>query len=534
MKSNVDIELPESWCTTTLKDVYHIFGGGTPATSKLEYWGGNIPWITSADIEGVHAVNVRKYVTEKGIDNSTTTKAPKNSLLVVTRVGLGKIAIIKEETCFSQDLQALVMAEELVIPEYTLYLLSYKLQFLKYEGRGTTISGLTKKQLKDLEYQLPPLNEQHRIVAKIEELFSELDKGIESLKTAREQLKVYRQALLKHAFEGKLTEQWRKDNADKLETADQLLERIKQEREARYLQQLKAWKAAVKQWEADGKKGKRPKKPRTLKPISHNIELIDQDSELEDLPKGWLKLQVNDCLLEPPSNGRSVKDRVGGFPVLRLTALKPPKIDIAAHKNGDWEREQAKDYIIREGDFLLSRGNGSKNLVGLGKLVPPLEFEVAYPDTMVRLRVISGCLIDEYLAQVWNSRVVRRQIEKNARTTAGIYKINQKHLAEFKLPLCSIEEQKQIVDLLSENLPLLDQMEKDIGKGLDTSEALRQSILKKAFSGQLVPQDPNDEPASALLERIAKEKEAAGAKVKKTKAAKKKTKTTQSRTRETR
>ena len=90
---------------------------------------------------------------------------------------------------------------------------------------------------------VPPLNEQHRIVAKIEELFSELDKGIESLKAARAKLNVYRQSVLKHAFEGKLTAQWREENKDKLETPEQLLAHIKQEREARYEQQLQEWKS---------------------------------------------------------------------------------------------------------------------------------------------------------------------------------------------------------------------------------------------------------------------------------------------------
>ena len=94
---------------------------------------------------------------------------------------------------------------------------------------------------------VPPLNEQHRIVAKIEELFSELDKGIESLKAARAKLNIYRQAVLKHAFEGKLTAQWREETKDKLETPEQLLAHIKQEREARYEQQLQEWKAAVKE-----------------------------------------------------------------------------------------------------------------------------------------------------------------------------------------------------------------------------------------------------------------------------------------------
>ena len=103
---------------------------------------------------------------------------------------------------------------------------------------------------------LPPfsLSRQRRIVVKIEELFSELDKGVESLKTAaRRKLNVYRQAVLKHAFEGKLTAQWREANKDKLEKPEHLLARIKQERVARYERQLQEWKAAVKTWEEGGK-----------------------------------------------------------------------------------------------------------------------------------------------------------------------------------------------------------------------------------------------------------------------------------------
>ena len=95
---------------------------------------------------------------------------------------------------------------------------------------------------------LAPTATQHRIVAKIEELFSALDKGVECLKTARSQLNVYRQAVLKHAFEGKLTAQWREENKDKLERPEQLLARIKRERETRYERKLKEWKDAVKEW----------------------------------------------------------------------------------------------------------------------------------------------------------------------------------------------------------------------------------------------------------------------------------------------
>ncbi len=545
-----DIKLPAQWCVTKLDDVYQIYGGGTPTTSKPEYWGGETPWITSADIEGVRAINVRKYVTEKGIENSTTTKAPKNSLLVVTRVGLGKIAIIKEETCFSQDLQALVMSDELLVPEYTLYLLSYKLQFLKYEGRGTTISGLTKKQLKDLEYPLPPFKEQHRIVAKIEELFSELDKGIESLKTAREQLKVYRQALLKHAFEGKLTEQWRKENADKLETADdvqgctnaagagsagaaQLLERIKQEREARYQQQLEDWKAAVKQWEADGKEGKKPSMPKKLQDIALDEEVLSQLPTLT----GNLTYICLGHLIDEPKYGTSKKCTydTNGTGVLRIPNVVSGRIDADDLKYAEFDKSELEEYSLQHGDLLTIRSNGSVSIVGKAALIESKNSHFIYAGYLIRLRPNSNVLNSKYLLFSIESHMLRKQIEAKAKSTSGVNNINSGEIKSLIVPIMDLAEQEKIVEILEEKLSVVDNSLIDIDGNLRKSEALRQSILKKAFSGQLVPQDPNDEPASVLLDRIAKEKEEAAARAKqarkKKEAAKKKPKTTRTSTR---
>ena len=130
---------------------------------------------------------------------------------------------------------------------------------------GVSYPAVKDEQVRDQPLWLPPTEEQRRIVAKIEELFSELDKGVESLKTARAHLKVYRQAVLKHAFEGKLTAQWREENKDKLEKPEQLLARIKQERETRDERQLKEWRTAIKEWAGVGKLGKKPPKPREPK-----------------------------------------------------------------------------------------------------------------------------------------------------------------------------------------------------------------------------------------------------------------------------
>ena len=351
--------------------------------------------------------------------------------------------------------------------KFLLIVLQPYLNAIHAETSSVTVKHLSSRTIGEIPLPLPPTQEQHRIVAKIETLFSEMDKGIESLKTAREQLKIFRQALLKHAFEGKLTTEWREQNKDKLVTARQLLTNASQNIGA----QLKA-------------------------------------------PSSWIVYRVEDVLILGPSNGRSVKDRKGGFPVLRLTALKGGKIDLSESKSGDWSRDEAQAYIVKEGDFLLSRGNGSKHLVGRGGVVPKHEDEVAYPDTIVRLRVNPELILIKFFSLLWESRVLRDQIEAASQTTAGIYKINQGHIKAFAVPVPTLTEQQLIVRELEEKMSLIDHQLHDVDLAIAASETLRQSILKKAFSGQLVPQDPNDEPASALLARIQTEKDSLLAKPK--------------------
>ena len=142
---------------------------------------------------------------------------------------------------------------------------------------------------------------------------------------------------------------------------------------------------------------------------------------------------------------------------------------------------------------------------------------------MIRLPLEIGVVNPDWFSALWNSEIFRQQIEKSAKTTAGIYKINQAAVCGYVAPLCSLPEQQEIVSILDEQFTVIEQNQREIDAALKRSEALRQSILKRAFSGQLVPQDPTDEPASQLLARIQTERTAQETKEKATKKAKKKT-----------
>ena len=209
-------------------------------------------------------------------------------------------------------------------------------------------------------------------------------------------------------------------------------------------------------------------------------------------------------LIQRLSNGRSVPTATkGGFPVLRLTCLRDGTVDSGETKQGDFGSANPTQHLIRPNDFLISRGNGSLNLVGLGGLVPAGAPPVAFPDTLIRARVDESRLRPSFVSHIWNSQLVRKQLEAQARTTAGIYKINQTMIEQVTLPVPSPDDQDKVVRNLDEFRSSVRIMERGAKRTRERIAELRRSVLTAAFAGRLVLQDPDDEPASVLLERIA-------------------------------
>jgi type I restriction enzyme S subunit len=339
--------------------------------------------------------------------------------------------------------------------------------------------------LKKSEIPLPPLPEQRAIVAKIEQLFSELDSGVENLKKAQAQLKVYRQAVLKWAFEGKLTEEWRKKQKD-LPTAETLLAQIKTERE--------------KQAEKNNKK---------LKPIPPISK--EELAELPKLPKGWDWIKLGEILWHLADGPHySPKYLDNGIPFISGGNVRPDGVDFKNTKfiSRELNEELSKRCKPEFGDILYTKGGTT----GIAR-VNTYSFDFNVWVHVAVLKIVKS-ILPFYIQHVLNSNHCYKQSQIYTHGV-GNQDLGLTRMVLITIPICSVAEQQQIVQEIEERLSVCDKLEETIAQSLQKAESLRQSILKKAFAGKLltkteldeVRKAPDWEPVEKLLQRIKKEKE---------------------------
>ena len=519
------VDLPPGWCCSNLEEVARSIGGGTPSKSDPTFWtGGAIPWVSPKDMKTFNVTSSEDTLTEKALGRLSLI--PADSVLVVVRSGILSrtlpVALNKLPVTVNQDMRAFVPAGGMSAKYLALQLIAREREVLSNCSKdGTTVASIEGPALAQFPLAIAPAVQQTRIVAKLEELLSDLDAGVAELKIAQKKLGQYRQSLLKAAVEGGLTADWREKQkavhpdsepvesieglssahgstssprTDESETGAQLLQRILAERRARWeAKQLAKFKeqgkAPPKDWQ---KKYPEPVEPDT--------------SGLPELPEGWVWASVDQLSPDDLANGRSVPSAEDGAKVLRLTAVRGGTIDLTAYKYGAWTDDEARPYAVTQGDLLIVRGNGSLALVGRAGLVPEINEQVAYPDTLIRLRVVQKLVMPSWLSAIWNSVRTRTHIESRARTSAGIYKISQPDITSVLVPVPPVDEQIEILRLLDSLIQKTASTESNVIYAFKQSTAQRQNILLAAFAGQLVPQDPNDEPASVLLERIRAER----------------------------
>jgi len=352
---------------------------------------------------------------------------------------------------------------------------------------------LNLSEIKSLWVPVAPLNEQRRIVDKIEELFSDLDAGVAALERVQKALKRYRASVLKAAVEGRLTAEWRAQHPD-VEPASQLLQRILAERRRKWeTEQLAKYQAAGKQpptdWQA---KYKQPAGPNT--------------DDLTELPDGWCWAntaqiaEIQGGIQKQPKR----RPKENAYPFLRVANVYRSQLDLSQVNQIELFGGELRRLKLQPGDLLVVEGNGSKTEIGRCAIWSGEIENCVHQNHLIRVRLIAGDA--KYIDAYWNSPLGSRKVVTVAASSSGLYTLSITKISAIPIPLPPEDEQIEIVREIEERTSVVDTVEAQLSANLKRAARLRQSILKRAFEGKLVPQDPNDEPASVLLERIKQER----------------------------
>ena len=467
-----EIELGQT-ISKKLGDIASSSKGKKPNLIEDKPGDGLIPYV---DIQGFEEREFRKYTDGKGC-----RLCEEGDLLMVwdgSRSGLvGKApAGAIGSTLAKIELDG-------ITNEYGYYFLKSHYQYLNTNPKGSGTPHVDPDLLWNLDIRVPTIEEQHRIVEKIEELFSELDNGVENLKKAQKQLKTYRQAVLKDAFEGKLTKEWR-EQQDDLPTPEELLQQIKAERKARRQRELAEWEKEVEQWEKEGESGRKPRKPAKSK----NVNTFEEE-EIRSLPKlpekwSWIRLGnlANDIQIGPFGSLLHKSDYIeNGIPVINPSNIKNEKI-LPDHSITISEEKfyELKKYTLIEGDVIIGR----RGEMGRSALVTNKENGWLCGTGSLFLK-LNDCSESSFITKYVRSKFFKDYLNNNSRGTT-MKNLNATILAKSPVPLLSKKEQYQIVQEIESRLSVVDQLEQTIKENLQKAEALRQSILKKAFGGELV------------------------------------------------
>lgn len=478
--------LPEGWVEARLGDLGEWRGGGTPTKSNPGYWtNGTIPWVSPKDMKVDEIHTPEDSITVEAVAKSATSLVPAGSLLVVVRSGILNrtlpVAVSGAEVAVNQDIKALI-PHGAVLPKFLIaYFHARESAILHGAAKsGTTVASIDLERLKSQSIPLPPLNEQRRIVARLEELTERTGAARAALEAIPPLLDRFRQSVLAAAFRGDLTADWRAKNPD-VEPASELLVRTCH--------------------------------VRNREQVWLKIEHACSGGSLPQLPRSWSWATVGIIAEEGIQTGpfggllhRSEFTRKG-IPVIAVGNVKWGHLDMSSFDCVTEDKAtQLSRFRVRAGDVLFTR----TGTVGRSALVPPEQDGAVISSHILRVRHDPERYRSELLFRAFRGEsTISAQLSELARgmTRPGF---NTSLLSSLMIPVPPIEEQDIMLGVLSSLDDWVRSIHANILAGTARLTTLHQSLLSKAFRGELVPQDPTDEPASVLLERIRKEREAAG------------------------
>lgn len=490
-----EVELPSNWVKATLEDVAAWSSGGTPSRSNPSFFSGSIPWFKTGELGPRKLFEAEESITELALQSSSAKLFPPGAvLLAMYGATIGRASVLAVPAATNQA--CAVGVPDAVSSDFLYLFLTSQTQGFVDAGKGGAQPNISQGLVKSWPIAVPPRAEQTRIVAKLEELLSELDAGVAELKTAQVKLQQYRQSLLKATVEGSLTQAWREANPAPEETGADLLARILRERRAHWEAQQLA------KFEAQGKappKGWQAKYPEPTQP------------ELKGLPAlptvwTWASLDMLGDIASGVAKGtkRDEATPVREVPYLRVANVQRGFLDLSEVKTIFATERDIAALTLRDGDVLFNEG-GDRDKLGRGWVWREEVPECIHQNHVFRMRPFVAETNSEFISHHGNT-FGKQWFQSVGKQTTNLASINMGMLRAFPVPVPPAEEQQAIVVQLASQLESLSAQESAVEKAMQQSAAQRQNLLRAAFAGQLVPQDPADEPATVLLARIRAER----------------------------
>ncbi|WP_346859971.1 restriction endonuclease subunit S [uncultured Draconibacterium sp.] len=451
----------EDWEEVELGEVCFTTSGGTPSRNNLEFYQGEIPWVKSGELDKGIIYDTEEHISEEAVKKSSAKIFPEGTLLIALYgATIGKLAFLGVEATTNQAICGIYKSQAIASKYLYNFLLNRK-QKLISQGTGGAQPNISQTILKKLSVPLAPLPIQRAIVSKIEALFSDLDNGIANFKTAQAQLKIYRQAVLKKAFEGKLSELGKVGLKDDRIIEEEIL------------------------------KSNNPKNPNS-----------------DNLPKGWKWVKLGEVALvntgSTPKRGNSKYWDNGTIPWITSGALNELFVNKADEYITETALKETNCKIISEGSLLVAMYGEGKTR---GKC-SELKIDAATNQAIATISMLNEYSKSKVFVKWF---FIMNYEEIRLLSSGGVQpNLNLSIIKNTIIPFPPIAEQTQIVQEIESRLSVCDKVEQSISESLIKAEALRQSILKKAFEGKLLSEaeieqckkEADYEPASGLLTRI--------------------------------